>query len=90
MSFKIVDFALPLRVNRVEIMSGSKPIKEKSTVCLKCSYKLNHHEKFEGIEWFKDGESIFQLTPGSDNRYNDRSVPFKLAFVIDGVNVDVC
>lgn len=85
---KIIEFVLPLRVNRVDI-SGPKPIVEGSTVCLKCLYKLNKSEKFNGIEWFKDGESILNLTPGTDNQFNNRSVPFKLAFVIDGVDVDV-
>lgn len=83
-----LEFALSLRVNKVEI-SSPKPIVEGSTVCLKCLYKLNHRERFDGIEWFKDGESILQLTPGNDNQYNDRSVPFKLALTIDGVDVDV-
>lgn len=79
---------MTLRVNRVDI-SGPKPIVEGSTVCLKCLYKLNNREKFDGIEWFKDGESFLQLTPGNNNQYNDRSVPFKLAFAIEGVDVDV-
>lgn len=79
---------MALRVTRIDI-DGPRPIVEGSTVCLKCLYKLNNHEKFDGIEWFKDDEPFFQLTPGTDNDYNYSSTPFKLAFNIDGVDIDV-
>lgn len=78
-----LEFGLTLRVNRVDIY-GRSPIMKGSTVCLKCLYKLNYHERFDGIEWFKDGKPFLHLMSGTDNEYNNKSVPYKLIFDING------
>lgn len=73
----------PLDVTGIDILD---PVKQGHPLNLKCVYRLNRGEVFQGIRWYRNGVPIYSYALGMG--FDPKSEPLKFAYGLEEFEIN--